>query len=147
MTDKNAQLLNDIVQVARDSQSFYEDAAKDTTDPRLRDVYGRMAVTKSELIHSLSGSIVRLGDTPPDGGTIAGSLRKAYADVRAAFTKDDDAVYVAQLEETEDRVLEHFEDAMKKTDSPEVRSALAVHLPKVRACHDEMRSLKRTMNA
>lgn len=147
MSDNNAQLLQDIVQVARDSQSFYQDVAKETTDPRLRDVYSRMAAAKGELIGSLNSSIVRLGEAPPDGGTVAGSLRKAYADVRATFSSDDNKIYVGQLEETEDRVLEHFEEAMRKTDSPEVRSALGVHLPKVRACHDEMRNLKQAMNA
>lgn len=147
MSDNNAQMLQDIVQVARDSQTFYQDVAKETTDARLRDVFDRMAAAKGELIGSLNGSIVRLGEAPPEGGTVAGSLRKAYADVRATFSSEDNRIYVGQLEETEDRVLEHFEEALQKTDSPDVRSALSVHLPKVRACHDEMRNLKRVMDA
>lgn len=146
MTD-NANLLNDLVQVTRDSKEFYEDVAKETSDARLRDVFTRMAGAKAGLIGALSAKVINLGETPADGGTFAGSLRKAYADVRATFSSNDDKVYVGQLEETEDRILEHFEDALSKTDSPEVRAALAQHLPKVRACHDEMRDLKKAMDA
>jgi uncharacterized protein (TIGR02284 family) len=143
----NTHLLNDLVQVTRDSKSFYEDAAKETTDARLRDVFNRMAAAKAGLISALSGKVVALGETPAESGTVAGSLRKAYADVRAVFSKDDNKIYVGQLEETEDRILEHFEEALAKTDSVEVRGVLADHLPKVRACHDEMRDLKKAMGA
>lgn len=144
MTD-NTHLLQDLVQVTRDSQSFYHDAAKETNDPRLRDVFNRMATAKSGLINALSGTLVSLGETPASSGTVAGNLRKAYADARAVFSKDDDKIYVGQLEETEDRILEHFEDALAKTDSANVKTVLTEHLPKVRACHDEMRSLKQGM--
>lgn len=146
MTD-NTHLLQDLVQVTRDSQSFYQDAAKETSDSRLRDVFTRMASAKSGLINALSGTLVSLGETPVTDGTIAGGLRKAYADARTVFSKDDDKIYVGQLEETEDRVLEHFEEALSKTDSSSVRSVLTEHLPKVRACHDEMRALKQSMGA
>lgn len=147
MSTNNASLLQDLVQVSRDSQNFYQDAAKETNDHHLRDVFTRMAAAKGELIHALSGNLVSMGEQPKEGGTIAGSLRKAYADVRATFSKDDDKIYVGQLEETEDRVLEHFEDALAKTDSAQVRSVLTTHLPRVRACHDEMRNLKHAMGA
>lgn len=139
-------LLDELVQVSRDSKTFYEDAAKETKDAHLRDVFNRMASAKAELIDALSTKLVRMGETAPTDGTVAGSLRKAYADVRAALSKNDDKIYVGQLEATEDRVLEHFEDALAKTESPEVRNILSAQMPKVRACHDEMRNLKRTMS-
>lgn len=146
MTD-NANLLQDLVQVSRDSKTFYEDAAKETGNARLRDVFTRMASAKGGLISALSTKLTTMGESAPDGGTVAGTLRKAYADVRAALSKNDDKIYVGQLEETEDRVLEHFEEALAKTDSADVRGVLTEHLPKVRACHDEMRNLKHSMGA
>lgn len=144
---QNTHLLHDLVQVTRDSKVFYEDASKHTTDARLRDVFNRMASAKSGLIGALSTKLVSMGEAPPDGGTVAGTLRKAYADVRASLGSNENKVYVGQLEETEDRVLEHFEDALAKTDSADVRAVLTEHLPKVRACHEEMRNLKHAMDA
>jgi uncharacterized protein (TIGR02284 family) len=143
----NANLLQDLVQVTRDSKTFYEDAARETGDAKLRDVFTRMASAKGGLIGALSSELVNMGENAPEGGTVAGSLRKAYADVRASLSKDDNKIYVGQLEETEDRVLEHFEDALAKTDSAEIRGVLTEHLPKVRACHEEMRNLKHAMGA
>jgi uncharacterized protein (TIGR02284 family) len=40
-------------------------------------------------------------------------MRQMYADTRATLAKDEDATYVAQLEEAEDRILHAFEDALE----------------------------------
>jgi len=71
-------------------------------------------------------------------------MRQMYADTRATLAKDEDATYVAQLEEAEDRILHAFEDALEDSDN-DVRALLAVEMPKVRACHDRMRALKQNM--
>ena len=81
---------------------------------------------------------------PASGGTMLGKLRQFYADTRATLAKDEDATYVAQLEEAEDRILHAFEDALESADN-DVRVLLAVEMPKVRACHDRMRALKQNM--
>lgn len=63
---------------------------------------------------------------------------------QSEHVKDEGAAYVAELEDTEDRILHAFEDAMEDAD-PDLRAALAVEMPKVRACHDRMRDLKHSM--
>jgi uncharacterized protein (TIGR02284 family) len=74
-------------------------------------------------------------------------MRKMYADMKASFSKNDDAIYVAQLEEAEDRLLEHFNASLQKLDDVRMREAVSAQLPQVRACHDEMRALKRRLAA
>ena len=50
-------------------------------------------------------------------------------------------------EQAEDRLLKHFEEALNEAEDPSVRSLLQSHFPQVRACHDEMRDLKRKLDA
>lgn len=141
MTD-NAQLLKDIVQAARDGADFYECAARDVSDAEIAAVFTRMAEARRALIAALAGRLEMMGEEPPAGGTVRGALRKAYADVKAALTRHDARAYIAQLEAAEDRLLAQVEQAIERTDVPEIRSQLQAHLPTVRACHDEMRRLK-----
>ncbi len=70
-------------------------------------------------------------------------MRQLYADTKAHLGNEN-ATYVAQLEEMEDRILHAFEDALKDAE-PDVRALLAIELPKIRACHDRMRSLKQSL--
>ena len=77
-------------------------------------------------------------EEPTESGTLVGKLRQGYADARATLSSDEESTYLAQLEETEDRILEAFEDAME-TAQPDVQALLAVEMPKVRACQQRMR--------
>jgi uncharacterized protein (TIGR02284 family) len=147
MTDSNAKQLQELVQIARDNADFYESARDDVKNPALKDLFTRMAAAKRGLIQSLGARLALSGEEVPDSGTMAGNLRKMYADMRASLSKNDDAIYVAQLEEAEDRLLEHFNESLQSLDDVRMREAVSAQLPQVRACHDEMRALKRRMAA
>ena len=134
MSNKTAQ-LNELIEITRDGKRFYEHAHDEVKDIRLQALFRDMVKAKTEVIDAL----------PASGGTLMGKLRQLYADTRATLSHDEEATYVAQLEEAEDRILHAFEDALESADN-DVRVLLAVEMPKIRACHDRMRALKHTMN-
>jgi len=139
---KNASTVKEIVQIARDGLEFYQDAATEVKSERLKAVFSRMANHKRQLITALSTNLALNDEEVPTDGTMAGSIRKGYAEVRTMLGANEDKTYVTQLEETEDRLLHHFEDALKDCDDVGVKTLLQQHYPQVRACHDEMRALK-----
>ena len=57
MTKSNTDVLQDLVQIARDSKSFYESASKEVDDANLKTEFQRMAEAKGELISQLSSHI------------------------------------------------------------------------------------------
>ncbi len=139
--------VQELVQIARDGAVFYEESIVKVDDPRLKSIFSDMAKHKREIIQSLSATLrVHHEDVPTDG-TMAGKFRQSYTDMRAAMAKDEAKVYVSQLEESEDRMLHHFEDAIDGIDDPEVKALLQKHMPQVRACHDQMRELKRAIQS
>lgn len=147
MTNRNINVLRELVQIARDGADFYAGAEPEVGDAHLKGIFERMAASKQDLINALSGRLEMIGEKVPETGTTFGALRKAYADVRATLSTDNEKVYIAQLEEAEDRLLRHFEDALRFADNDEIRSQLQAHLPRVQACHDEMRRLKAKLAA
>ena len=92
-----------------------------------------------EISATRDESLIRLMNCPASGGTTAGKLREVYADAKARLGHAD-AVYIDQLDQTEERILAAFEDAVK-TAEPDVRALLAIELPKLRACHERIHSL------
>lgn len=137
--------LNDLVAIARDGKAFYEHAASKVDDAQLQALFNRMAVVKVDIVQGLSTEVRIEGDKPTQTGTVVGDISQLYADVRAALGNKNFA-YVAQLEESEDRLLKAFSAAIadKDTSSP----ALAVLnrlLPQVRECHDLMRARKQAL--
>ncbi|MCB1635162.1 MAG: PA2169 family four-helix-bundle protein [Xanthomonadales bacterium] len=147
MSDSNTSNLADIVQVARDSAEFYDHARKEVTNPIIQNLFARMAASKRRLIEALSTRILLEGEQPPESGTWLGGLRQFYADAKAMVASNDEAVYVSQLEETEDRVMEQLEKALEDIQDPAVRTSVLTVMPDARASHDEMRRLKQQLAA
>ena len=143
MTDTTEQ-LNELIEITRDGQRFYQHAHDEVKDVRLQVLFRDMSQSKSELIRALSVKVATNQEVPASGGTFVGKLRQIYADTKASLASDTEATYVAQLEEAEDRILHAFEDALEGSE-PSVQALLAVEMPKVRANHDRMRTLKQSM--
>ncbi|UCL87092.1 ferritin-like domain-containing protein [Pseudomonas sp. HS-18] len=136
--------LNELIEITRDGQRFYQHAIQEVKDARLQRLFQSMAQAKTDVINALAGKVAANHEEPAAGGTLLGKLRQVYADTRATLASDEGATYVAQLEETEDRILHAFEDAMQKG-TPETQALLRAELPKVRACHDQMSQLKHSL--
>ncbi len=138
----NANTLQELVQIAHDGVEFYTEAGKEVKDADLKATFARMAEAKRDLIASLSTKLIASNEDVPTGGTVVGKLRQMYADVRASISSNEEKIYVAQLEEAEDRLVEHYDAAIKDVKDPLVLAMLEAHMTRVRACHSEMRGLK-----
>lgn len=150
MTDtqkKTQHSLNDLIAISRDGQEFYQEAAQKVEDAELATLFRRMAAVKAEVVTALGQVVQASGGTPEQEGTLAGSIRQGYTKVRAALG-DRRYAYVAELEETEDRLLHAFDEVVADQDTPAVaRDAALRLLPEVRACHDVMRTRKQALKS
>lgn len=144
---KNADTLQELVSIARDGAAFYDEAGKEVKDPSLKLLFVRMADHKRNLISALATKLAVNHEDVPTSGTVLGKLRRVYTDLRTSVASNEAKVYVSQLEETEDRLLEHFEDAIVTVEDPSIRSILQNHIPQVRACHAEMSAAKKRLAA
>jgi len=136
----NVQQLNELIEITRDGQRFYQHAIDEVKDVELQHLFRDMAQAKTQIIQALAVKVAANHAQPAAGGTALGRLRELYADTRAHIG-DRSKAYVEQLLHAEERILEAFESACDGAE-PDVRALLAVELPKLRACHQRMLQLK-----
>ncbi|WP_407293395.1 ferritin-like domain-containing protein [Stutzerimonas zhaodongensis] len=136
---QNMTQLNELIEITRDGQHFYQHAIDEVKDVELQHLFRDMAQAKTHIIQALSVKVAANQEEPAKGGTTAGKLREAYADTKARLSHSD-AVYIDQLDQTEERILAAFEDALT-TAEPDVKALLAIELPKIRACHERIHNL------
>ncbi|MBB2494383.1 PA2169 family four-helix-bundle protein [Aquipseudomonas ullengensis] len=141
---KSTAQLNELIEITRDGQRFYQHAEGEVKDVQLKSLFRDMAHAKTEIIQALASKVAANHEQVPQGGTVIGKLRQVYADTKASLSSDTDSTYVAQLEAAEDRLLHAFEDTLQDAE-PDVSSLLRGEMPKIRACHDRMSALKHTM--
>ena len=147
MEKKIQHSLNDLIEIARDGSEFYTEAAEKVKDPELASLFSKMAAHKREIVNGLSMDVAAAGGKPAEHGTMVGSMQQFYGKVRAAFG-DTNYGYVAELEESEDRLLGAFKDVLKDNElPPAVRQEVTQLLPEVQECHNVMRARKHAMKA
>lgn len=142
--NQSTDLLNTLIEVSRDGQKFYSDAANKVKDPDVRTVFETQANAREQLINDLSRHVAVRGESASSDETFVGRTRKLYADTLAKLKTDSDGVYIKQLAEAESRLLNHFREALEAVDTEEVRRVLVGHMPIVQAAHDRMRELKQS---
>ena len=134
--------LNDMIEVLNDGKKFYEEAAIEAKRSDLKTLFDRMARTKQAIASDLRTAVVANGAEPAEGGSFAGTLRTAYAEVRTKLSSHKDYEYVVQLEQFEDRILDAFTNAVSASGDPAVRTIAERYMPEVTRDHNEMKTLK-----
>jgi len=134
--------LNDMIEVLNDGKKFYEEAATQVNRADLGTLFGRMARTKQAIASDLRTAVVAQGVEPAEGGSLAGALRTAYAEIRTKLSSHKDYEYVVQLEEFEDRILAAFNNAVSESGDEAVRTIAERYIPEVTRDHNEMKTLK-----
>jgi len=134
--------LKELIDVLEDGKKFYEEALTKVTRPDLSALFARMAATKGAIASDLKTAVIARGDTPSTDGSFAGSMLKAYAELRAKLSSDKNYAYVAELEHFEDRILKAFNHAVQKADDSGVRTIAERYMADVSRDHAQMRDLK-----
>lgn len=137
--------LNDLIAIARDGKSFYEQAAQKVDNAELKTLFNRIAGIKAHVVAELSAVVQAAGGEPEDSGTLVGAMQKSYGKIRAVLG-DKEFGYVAELEESEDRLNNAFKQVIQDPGTPEAARAVVTRLlPEIRSCHDVMRDRKLAM--
>ncbi len=137
--------LHDLAQICCDGEAFYREAALKMQNPELREAVQEVGHIRGELCRDFATYLHQQGEQPAGTGTVYGTLHKLYADLRARFAENPDYIYVAELEEAEDRLLHAMEEAMLTLEPAEARAVLRQYMPAARAAHERMRLLKQAL--
>jgi uncharacterized protein (TIGR02284 family) len=131
-----------------DSINGYEDAAKNSDNPRFQQIFRERSSERRRVLDDLRSEIRRLGGDPPDDGSISGKTHQRWLDLKAAVTGRDDQSVINSVEAGEDYLKEKFETALSSGDlTGESRQVVERVYQSVRSGHDQMSQLKHGMEA
>lgn len=147
-TDYDIRTLNSLIATTLDSVNGYTESAKDVDNPRYVSLFNDRAAERGRVIAGLQQAVRAMGGTPEDDGTALAGAHRVFVDLKSAITGKDDKAIVAEVERGEDHILHKFQDALNDSQlSPAARAAVQEAFTSVREGHDQMRDIKRGMQA
>ena len=145
---KNAEVLNDLVEINNDRIAGYEKAAGKVKDADLNSLFSDMARQSKEFVSELRGLVRSEGEEPAKGTTVRGKIYRAWMDVKQAFSGNDRKSLLASCEYGEDAAQKAYENALKEPEiTTSVRSILEKERTSLRSSHDRIRDLRDAASA
>ena len=134
--------LNTLIETSRDGENGFTTCAEDAKDASLRAYFTVCATRCREAVHMLEQVVKSHGGEPEKSGSVAGSLNRAWLNLRAAMSSNSDLAVLEECERAEDTAIRTYRDALKKGLPADVLPVVQSQLDGVQENHDRVRTMR-----
>lgn len=135
-------VLEKLIQLCRDGQEGYRDAAEHVKSQELRSFFNQVSTTRAEFAGELENEVIRLGKHDPDRkATTAGALHRRWIDLKVAMGAGDHSI-LSSIESGEDSAKKAYEEALNDNLPQDIKAILRRQSQEVFSSHDRVRTLR-----
>ena len=142
MKDNVVSVFNILIEVCRDGESGFQDAADAVQQPTLRALLSEFAEQRRQFACQLQYEVAKLGETPETSGSVLGAFHRRWMDVKLAVSGGSAGVIVAECERGEDMAKRAYQKALAKALPEGARELIERQFSEVKTTHDRLRSLE-----
>lgn len=154
MTDINKEsidLLNDLIETSKDGQKGFETSAEDLKNPLLITYFKTRAADCATAVRELQAEVRALGGDPEQSSSVAGTLHRAWVDLKSLVTGKSDKAILEEVERGEDHALADYKKALEKAREKalpvNVVTLIQKQLDGAQANHDKVKLLRDQVRA
>jgi uncharacterized protein (TIGR02284 family) len=140
--DEIISTLNDLIETSKDGEYGFKICAEDVKDMELKQVLAAAAQRCGEGAKELQEQVRLLGGDPDKQSSVAGTLHRAWVDIKAAITGKDEQAVLEECERGEDVAKKTYEKALAKDLPDNIRSIVHRQYQGVVENHDRVRDLR-----
>jgi len=140
--DETISTLNDLIETSKDGEHGFDTCAENVKDMQLKQLFTAAAQRCAEGAKELQEQVRLLGGDPDEHSSVAGTLHRAWVDIKAAITGKDEQAVLEECERGEDVAKKTYEKALAKRLPDNIRSIVQRHYQGVVENHDRVRDLR-----
>jgi uncharacterized protein (TIGR02284 family) len=143
--EKNAEVLNDLIEINNDRIQGYTKAVAETKteDADLRDLFESVASESRDCLDELKKFVFRNGEAPAEGTTARGKIYRLWMDVKAVITGHNRKAILASCEFGEDAAQRAYQQALDTEGiSEDVRMLITDQKTRLRRSHDQIKRMR-----
>lgn len=138
--------LNDLIATLKEGQKGYAEALTDVEDSDLKEIFKKYAAQRSSYITELEDQMYKLDlkvDTNEGNNTVAGTVHRAFINLKGLVTGKDRHSILAECERGEDYAKAAYEKAQKLEGLPgDLSAVISKQAAGVKQGHDEIKALR-----
>jgi len=112
---------------------------------KLKGLFRELAISRKFTAVDLRKMLRAMGGDASESGTVTGSALRLYAQIKTAIANSNETVVLEELERSERRALEAFEEAAAREQSGELHDAIRVHAREISQTLESLSALRRDL--
>jgi uncharacterized protein (TIGR02284 family) len=144
--EKSAEILNDLIHINNDRIKGFEHAAKDLEgkDPDLKTLFESFKEESRRNVQELSQAVDQIGGEVETGTSGAGTIHRAWLDIKATFSGHDRKSILEECERGEDAIKKAYRDALAYDSglSPDLKQLVSQEEEGIFNAHDKIKALR-----
>ena len=142
LNDETIDMLNRLIEANIDSCEGYKEAANDIDNPRLSQLFLRLANERQNNVTQLQQYVRSNNESPEDDGTVRGSIHQTWLKFRAAINGGDEEVVLIEASRGEDHIKELYEDLLKENPGSALSSLLHQQFKEINEDYNQIKRLR-----
>lgn len=107
------EILERLIEISRDAQTGFREFAEKISDPEVKTFFQEKSLERANFAGELESELHRLGESDVEqSGTVAGTVHRGWANVRAALGGGEQAL-LDEAERGEDAAKNAYQEAIK----------------------------------
>ena len=139
--DQVISTLNSLIEVNRDGQSGFKEAAEKIEAPQIKQFCFEQSRSRAQFVGELQPLVLSLGSEPDNTGSVAGALHRGWMDLKSALGGGDHAI-LAATETGEDHAASEYKKALSETLPAHVREIVERQYQSVKQAHDKVKAMR-----
>ncbi|GHE33155.1 ferritin-like domain-containing protein [Sphingobacterium griseoflavum] len=138
-------VLNELTEINNDRVAGFEKALADINDENvdLKAIFQRYSEQSRKFSQELSALVASHGGDIETGNSVAGTLHRAWIDVKSLFGGSDRVSILNEAERGEDAIKAAYKSALEDAElTGEARSTVMRQASEINEGHDEIKALR-----
>ncbi|MBC8986344.1 PA2169 family four-helix-bundle protein [Pedobacter sp. N36a] len=145
VTEKSISVLNDLTEINNDRIAGFEKAIADIKDENidLKAIFQQYSSQSRKFSQELTAIVAGYGEEVETGNSVAGTLHRAWIDVKSLFGGSDRASILSEAERGEDAIKAAYTLALEKGElTGEALETVSRQAQDIKAAHDAIKALR-----
>ncbi|WGQ10981.1 PA2169 family four-helix-bundle protein [Pedobacter gandavensis] len=145
VTEKSISILNDLTEINNDRVAGFEKAIADIKDEHvdLKAIFQEYSSQSRKFSQELTAIVAANGEDIETGNSVAGTLHRAWIDVKSLFGGSDRASILSEAERGEDAIKAAYALALEKGElTGEALEIVSRQAQDIKAAHDAIKALR-----
>ena len=135
----STQTLNNLIEICKDGQEGFRDAAEHASNPTLKSLLSKYSLQRSTFAGELQEFVIDQGEEPEKNSSVASAVHRGWINLKSAITNGGDHAILEECERGEDHAVEAYENALEEEIPEHIREVIATQSAAVLEAHNDIR--------